>query len=106
MEMLKSGFGWLFAGIYSLIVLFGVFEFLRTPPEPMKEFALLILTLPGSFLLSAVIENIGLVDDQSAPSWFPVLVLFGAIVNSAVLYALGFALGLRLDYRRSRKMPG
>ncbi len=104
MAIFKSGFGWLLAGFYLLIVLFGVFEYVRTPPEPMKEFALLLLTLPSSFLMSAVIENIGLVDDQSAPSWFPVLVLFGAIANAAVLYGLGFGCEVILHRLRARKI--
>ena len=90
MSFFRSKLGWSLVGIYLLIILYAIIEFNRTPPEPMKEFGFLILTLPGSFILSAIIERTGLIDEHNAPSWFPLLVAFGALVNITILYLVGY----------------
>ncbi len=62
----NKSIGMILAGIYLLVIAYAVFEYLSTPPGIMKEFALLILTAPFSFVLLLVLSAIGLMDGNDA----------------------------------------
>lgn len=102
MSFLKSKLGWSCVGIYFLIVLYGLAEALLTPPSPMKGFALLILGLPGSYLLSGLLVGIGVIDDKTAPSWFLFVFVFGVACNIAILYLFGYSVSMLIGLFRTK----
>ncbi len=87
-NLFRSKFGVVLVGIYSLVVLFATFEYVRTPPEAMKNFALMILTLPGSFATSFLLDILNL-QSREGDKLLWLWVGFGWIFNAVILYSIG-----------------
>src|SRR3954471_14428606 len=76
--------------IYLLAVFYATIEGLGSKPQPMDSFALLIVTAPWSFLLLVLLEKVGIITEQNGDSFVFLIVFFGALINSLILYFLSY----------------
>ncbi len=87
--MLKSKLGVFFVAIYVSVVFYAIVESKSSPPEPMDDFALLILTAPFSFLVGILFDILGLTKKESGDSLIYIYVFFGGLVNASIFYLIG-----------------
>jgi membrane protein DedA with SNARE-associated domain len=84
----RTKLGGLLIGIYFLLLLVVMEEYLTGPPKSMDEFGMFIFTLPSSLLIFGLVIAAGI---ESFDHNFAFYVTFLAswVCNSSILYLLG-----------------
>ena len=89
-DLLKSKLGLFLTGVYLIMVCYAVLEGSSAKPEPMDNFALIIVTSPWSFLLMLLLAKLGIMTTENGDSFLPLLVIFGGLINALILYWIGY----------------
>jgi hypothetical protein len=98
----SSKLGLVFAGGYLLVVAYAVIEFLSTPPEVMKEFGLVMVSLPWSFLIIFLLDTLGVSTEENGNRLVLSLTLIGCLLNTSILYFLGLLISRTIGYFTSK----
>ena len=102
-ELFKSKTGMLLAGIHFLMVLTCLFYLaLINNKDVIVTFILLVLTAPWGFLLTILSAQLGMgpgeISAHDADLLFIVEYGIGGLINSFILYLLGFLLTKAFNY--------
>ena len=94
--------GMLFVAIYILMIFYAILEGIGSRPHSMDGLALMILTAPWSFLLAIALDTLGIEPQENDPYLF-LYVVFGGLINSAIVYLLGLLSARLFRYLSSLK---